>query len=303
VSRIMELPVLDMQGVTVDSLAVSDHLLGVPMNEPVVHQAMLRQRANARQGTHSVKTRANVSGGGAKPWRQKGTGRARQGSIRAPHWRGGGIVFGPQTRSYRQRMPKKMRRLAIRCLLSDKFREERLAVLQELQFPEAKTKEMKQLLSTLNVSSSTLIVTREAEHSVVNSARNLPRVKTLPASNLNVLDLLNHDRLIMTVAAIRRAEELWTQEVALPEAEAPKRAAAPKAKRPAGSAATAETAPAEVEAAPPKRKRTVNPEAAAEAPKRVAALKAKRPAGSTAKKAAAKKPSTKGKPAGEKAGE
>ena len=319
-SRVMELPVLDMQGATVDSLAVSDHLFGVPMNAPVVHQAMLMQRANARQGTHSVKTRANVSGGGAKPWRQKGTGRARQGTIRAPHFRGGGVVFGPHPRSYRQRMPKKMRRLAIRCLLSDKFREERLAVLQELQIPQAKTKEMKQLLNTLNVFSSALIVTREAVSSVVSSARNLPQVKTLPAANLNVLDLLNHDRLIMTVAAIRRAEELWTQEAAPPEAEAPP----PKRRRTVKPQAAAAEAPEQT--ATPKRRRTVKPEAAAveapetattpkrrravkpqaataEAPEQAATPRSKRSAASTARKGTSRRASTKGKPSGERAQE
>jgi len=278
VSKAIDLPVLDMQGDTVATLAVSDYLFGVPMNTAVVHQAMLMQRANARQGTHSVKTRADVSGGGAKPWRQKGTGRARQGSIRSPQWRGGGIVFGPHPRSYRQRMPKKMRRLAIRCLLSDKVREERLAILQELQFPQAKTREMKQFLDTLNVSSSILIVTPEATKPVVDSARNLPHVKTLPAANLNVLDLLNHDRLIMTVAAIRKAEELWDPETTLAEVEAsplptPKRKRTVKPK-----AATTETAPTEAEvlkkAAAPKRKRSVSSTAATEAPKKGASKRA-----------------------------
>ena len=286
-SKAIDLPVLDMQGDTVATLAVSDYLFGVPMNAAVVHQAMLMQRANARQGTHSVKTRADVSGGGAKPWRQKGTGRARQGSIRSPQWRGGGIVFGPHPRSYRQRMPKKMRRLAIRCLLSDKVREERLAILQELQFPQAKTREMKQFLDTLNVSSSILIVTPEATKPLVDSARNLPQVKTLPAANLNVLDLLNHDRLIMTVAAIRKAEELWDPETTLAEVEASP-LPTPKRKRPASSAATAEAT--EKAAATPKRKRTVKPEAAAteaapaeaEVLKKAPAPKRKRPASSAA---------------------
>ena len=299
VSKAIDLPVLDMQGDTVATLAVSDYLFGVPMNTAVVHQAMLMQRANARQGTHSVKTRADVSGGGAKPWRQKGTGRARQGSIRSPHFRGGGVVFGPHPRSYRQRMPKKMRRLAIRCLLSDKVREERLAILQELQFPQAKTREMKQFLDTLNVSSSILIVTPEATKPVVDSARNLPQVKTLPAANLNVLDLLNYDRLIMTVAAIRKAEALWDPETTLAEVEASP-LPTPKRKRPASSAATAEAtektappkrkravkpaatateaAPAEAETAPPKRKRTVKPAATATeaAPAEAKAAPAKR---------------------------
>lgn len=289
VSKAMELPVLDMQGDTVATLAVSDYLFGVPMNTPVVHQAMLMQRANARQGNHSVKTRANVSGGGAKPWRQKGTGRARQGSIRSPHFRGGGVVFGPHPRSYRQRMPKKMRRLAIRCLLSDKVREERLAIFQELQFPQARTREMKQFLDTLNVSSSALIVTPEATESVVNSARNLPQVKTLPAANLNVLDLLNHDRLIMTVAAIRKAEALWD----------PEKAAAPRRKRPAGSAATVE-AP---ETAAPKKRRSAGSAATAEAPEKAALPKRRRTTTSTARKGASRRAAPKEEPTQEPSGE
>ena len=240
----MELPVLDMQGETVGTLEVSDYLFGVPMNGPVVHQAMVRQRANARRGTSNTKTRAQVSGGGAKPRPQKSTGRARQGTIRAPHFRGGGVVFGPHPRSYRQRMPKKMRRLAIRCLLSDKVREERLAILQELHLPQAKTREMVRLLDTLKVSSSTLIVTPEAEQSVVLSAKNLPNVKTLPTSNLNVLDLLDHDRLIITVGGIRKAEEMWAPDGPGTEVKATPKAtsrAAPRRRHPAKASAKAST--------------------------------------------------------------
>ena len=209
----MELPVRNMQGDAVGTVEVSDYLFAVPMNTAVVHQAMVMQQANGRRGTSSTKTRAQVSGGGAKPRPQKGTGRARQGSIRAPHFRGGGIVFGPHVRSYRQRMPKKMRRLAIRCLLSEKVREERLAVLEELHLPQPKTQEMRRLLETLQVSSTALVVSPGVERTVVLSARNLQEIKTLPASSLNVLDLLSYDQLIMTVAAIRKAEEIWTGEV------------------------------------------------------------------------------------------
>ncbi len=191
------------------TLEVSDLLFGVSMNRSVVHQAMVRQRANGRQGTSSTKTRAAVSGGGAKPRPQKHSGRSRQGTIRAPQWRGGGIVFGPTPRNLRLRMPKKMRRLAIRCLLSDKARGDRLTLLQALALSEVKTREMKEVLSSLHATSSVLLVTPETDQNVVLSARNLERVKTLPANNLNVLDILEHDRLIMTVDAVRRAEELW----------------------------------------------------------------------------------------------
>ena len=205
----MQLSVQNMQGDAVGTLEVSDYLFDVPMNSFVVHQAMVMHRANARQGTSATKTRGQVAGGGAKPRPQKHTGRARQGTVSAPHYRGGGVVFGPHPRSYRQRMPKKMRRLAIRCLLSEKVRENNLAVLQDLQIPQAKTQEMKRLLDTLEISSSVLIVTHEVESSVVTSARNLQRVKTMPASNINVLDLLTYDRLVMTMEAIHKAEEVW----------------------------------------------------------------------------------------------
>ena len=205
----MQLPVVDTQGATVGTLEVSDLLFDVPMNRSVVQQAMIRQLANARQGTSSTKTRAQVSGGGAKPRPQKHSGRSRQGTIRAPHWRGGGIVFGPHPRGFLQRIPKKMRRLAIRCLLSDKVREDRLTLMQALDLPQARTKEMKHILESLGATTSVLLVTPQKDETVVLSARNLERVKTLPAPNLNTLDLLNHDRLIMTVDAVRKAEELW----------------------------------------------------------------------------------------------
>ena len=244
----MQLSVHNMQGDAVGTLEVSDYLFDVPMNTSVVHQAMVMHRANARQGTSNTKTRALVSGGGAKPRPQKHTGGARQGTIRAPHFRGGGVVFGPHPRSYRQRMPKKMRRLAIRCLLSEKVRENSLAVLQELQIPQAKTQEMKRLLDTLEISSSVLIVTHEVESSVVASARNLQQVKTMPASNLNVLDLLSYDRLIMTMGAIHKAEEVWaggaTQQEMVTTSKAPTRKRSPR-KPAASKRAKKETSSAE----------------------------------------------------------
>ena len=223
------------------TLEVSDLLFGVAMNRSVVHQAMVRQRANGRQGTSSTKTRAEVSGGGAKPRPQKHSGRSRQGSIRSPQWRGGGIVFGPTPRSYRQRMPKKMRRLAIRCLLSDKAREDRLTLLQSLVLPEVKTSGMKEVLSSLEATSSVLLVTPLTDQNVVLSARNLERVKTLPANNLNVLDILEHDRLIMTVDAVRRVEELWGGGVTPAEVVSIEKPAAakPPAKRRVASGTTA----------------------------------------------------------------
>ena len=205
----MNIVVKDIKGTQVGTLEVSDYLFEAPMNAPVVHQAMVRQLANARQGTSAVKTRAQVSGGGAKPRPQKGTGRSRQGTIRAPHFAGGGVVFGPTDRRFRQDMPKKMRRLAIRCLLSDKAQASKLTLVSAMDFESHKTKEMNSTLQALGIGSSTLIVTGERDHNVVLSARNLKKIKTLPAANINVLDLLNHESLLMTVEAIHKVEEMW----------------------------------------------------------------------------------------------
>ncbi len=205
----MQLSIVNMEGTQMGTLDVSDVLFGVPMNIAVVHQAMVWQRANARQGTSSTKTRGQVSGGGIKPRPQKHSGRSRQGSIRAPQWRHGGIVFGPSPRSYRQRLPKKMRRLAIRCLLSEKVRADQLTVLQALELPQPKTKEMQRILAALGATSKVLLVTPQRDEMVVMSARGLQKVKTLPAPNLSVLDILDCDRLVMTVDAVRMIEELW----------------------------------------------------------------------------------------------
>ncbi|MEK7873232.1 MAG: 50S ribosomal protein L4 [Chloroflexota bacterium] len=213
----MELQVRNLTGETVGSIQVSDELLGVPLNEAVVHQAMVRQQANQRTGTHATKTRGNVSGGGKKPWPQKGTGRARAGSTRSPLWRHGGVVFGPHPRSYRQRMPRKMRQLALRCLLSAKALEERLIVVENLNVP-PKTKEMSKTLTTLGVRRSALVVTPDASRDVALAIGNLPGFKALAAPYLNVLDLLKHDYLVMTVDAIRRAEQMWAPAAAAPGA-------------------------------------------------------------------------------------
>ncbi|MBI4202593.1 MAG: 50S ribosomal protein L4 [Chloroflexi bacterium] len=205
----MQLPLYDTSGATVGTVEVSDLLFNVPMHTAVVHQAMVRQLANKRQGTSDTKTRAEVSGGGIKPRPQKHSGKSRQGSIRSPQWRHGGVVFGPHPRSYHQRMPKKMRRQAIRCLLSDKVSEQKLMVVQSLELPDAKTRAMTGILHALNINSSVLLVTPQKDDSIVRSARNLEKVTTLPATDLNVVDLLHHDHLVMTVDAVRRAEALW----------------------------------------------------------------------------------------------
>lgn len=200
-------------------MEVSESLFDVPMNQALVHQIAVAHMANARQGTSATKTRGMVSGGGAKPWRQKHTGRARQGSNRSPQWRGGGIVFGPHPRDYSQRIPKKMNRGAIRCLLSQKAREEKLLVINEFQLAQAKTRDMVRLLANLRITASVLIVTHSPQMDVILSARNIGRVKTIPAPQLNTLDLLNHDRVIMTAEAVRKAEELWASAPTKAEAE------------------------------------------------------------------------------------
>ena len=205
----MKLEVKNMSGAVVDSIEALDDLFDTPMNSALVHQVMVGQLANKRQGTAKVKTRSEVAGGGAKPRPQKYTGRARQGSIRSPHWRGGGIVFGPAPRSYRQRTPKRMKRQAIKIVLSDKAREQQLLVLDGFRLTEAKTKQMAQALTALQVESSVLLVDDGMNADVVRAARNIPRVRTLPVSLLNVVDLLNANKVVMTVDAVRRAEELW----------------------------------------------------------------------------------------------
>ena len=207
----MQVPVYSLAGEVVKHIEVSDRVFAVPFNEPVVHQAMVRQQANARQGTASTKTRGEVSGSTKKLFRQKHTGFARAGSRKSPLRRGGGVVFGPKPRSYRQAMPKKMRQLALRCMFSVKLRDGELKVLEELKLAEPKTKEMARILAVLGVDSSALIVTGEPEANVVKSARNLPRVKILPASLLNVVDILSCKVLVMTEAAVRKAERLWEE--------------------------------------------------------------------------------------------
>lgn len=217
----MQVSVYNLAGEVIDHIEISEQVFGVPFNEAVVHQAMLRQQANARQGTASTKTRSEVSGSTRKLFKQKGTGNARAGSIKSPLRPGGGILFGPKPRDYRQAMPKKMRRLALRCVLSAKARDQELVVLEGLSFEQPKTKEMVKILEALEVESSALIVTDKAEESVVKSARNLSGVKTMPAGLLNVVDILSYKMLLMTVAAVRKAEELWGKELSKEGSNAP----------------------------------------------------------------------------------
>ena len=210
----MQVPVYSMAGEVVKHIDISDDVFALPVNEAVVHQAVVRQLANARQGTASTKTRSEVAGSKQKMFRQKHTGRARAGSIRSPLRRGGGVTFGPKPRSYRQAMPKKMRRLALRCILSAKAGGKELMVLDELRLEEPKTKEMVKILAALGIEDSALIATGEPIENVVKSARNLPRVKTIPANLLNVVDITSHKMLLLTEAAVRQVEQLWGKEAA-----------------------------------------------------------------------------------------
>ncbi len=205
----MQVPVYSLTGEVVEHIELSDQVFAIPLNEGVLHQAMVRQRANARQGTHSTKTRGEVSGSTRKLFRQKGTGSARAGSRRSPLRRGGGITFGPKPRSYRTAMPKKMRQLALRCALSAKARDKELKVLKELKLEEPKTKKMMEILTALGVNSTALVVTPEPENNIIKSARNLQGIKTMPANLLNVIDILSHKMLLMSVTAVRKAEQLW----------------------------------------------------------------------------------------------
>lgn len=202
----MQVPLFNQAGKKIGTTELRDDIFAIEPNRAVMHQALVRQLANARQGTSDTKTRAQVSGGGSKPWRQKGTGRARQGSIRAPHWRHGGVAFGPTPRSYHQRMPKKMRRLALRSALSAKAAEGQIRVIEDLKLDAPKTREMEALLGNLSIPSSALIILPEANPVIQKSAANIPDLKTLRAQYLNVRDLLGYDFVVMSLGAVKAIE-------------------------------------------------------------------------------------------------
>jgi len=201
--------VYSLNGEVVDQIELSHAIFDLPFNEAVVHQAMARQLANRRQGTASTKTRGEVRGSTGKLYPQKHTGRARRGDIKSPLLRGGGIVFGPKPRTYHQLMPKKMRRLALKCLLSAKVREGNIKLVQELNFKEPKTKDLLDVLSSLGIDSSTLILTAQSTPNVVKAAANLPKVKVLTSALINVLDLLSYEMVVATVPAIHNIEQIW----------------------------------------------------------------------------------------------
>lgn len=200
--------VVNQTGSAAGEIELNDLVFGIEPNEAVLFEALVQQRASLRQGNHKVKSRAEVAGGGRKPWRQKGTGRARQGSIRSPQWRGGGIVFGPTPRSYSYKLPKKVRRLALRSALSSKVRDEEMVVLEALTFDAPKTKEFTKVLKDLSISKKALFVTADLDETVALSARNIPGISVVTANGINVLDLVGHDQLIVTKDAVKKIEEV-----------------------------------------------------------------------------------------------
>ncbi|UOQ44618.1 50S ribosomal protein L4 [Halobacillus salinarum] len=199
---------LNQSGSNVGDIELNDAVFGIEPNTHVLNETVLMQRASMRQGTHKVKGRSEVSGGGRKPWRQKGTGRARQGSIRAPQWVGGGTVFGPTPRKYSYSMPKKVRRLALKSAYSSKVKEDNIVVLESLSLDAPKTKEVVNILKALDVNEKALIVTAEKDENVILSSNNLPTVKTLTVDQVSVLDLLTHDKLILTKDAAEKVGEV-----------------------------------------------------------------------------------------------
>ena len=201
--------VYDIKGKKVSDIELADSVFGIEPNENIVHAVLVNYLANQRQGTQSTKTRAEVRGGGKKPWRQKGTGRARQGSIRAPQWIKGGIALGPKPRSYKYTVNKKEKRLAIKSVLSSKVIEKELTVVDKLELKEIKTKSMVKALTALKVEGKTLIIVPEKNTNVVMSARNIEGVKTSTANNINVFDLLKYNNLILPVDTVKKLEEVY----------------------------------------------------------------------------------------------
>ena len=204
-----KIDVYDIKGKKVSDVELAESVFGIEPNETIVHSVLVNYLANQRQGTQSTKTRAEVRGGGKKPWRQKGTGRARQGSIRAPQWIKGGIALGPKPRSYKYTVNKKEKRLAIKSVLSSKVIEKELTVVDKLELKEIKTKSMVKALTALKVEGKTLIIVPEKNTNVVMSARNIEGVKTITANNINVFDLLKYNNLILPVDTVKKLEEVY----------------------------------------------------------------------------------------------
>ena len=200
--------VFNMSGSEVGSIELNDSIFAVEVNTHVMHQAVVQYLANKRQGTQSALTRAEVRGGGRKPWRQKGTGRARQGSTRSPQWTGGGVVFAPKPRDYSFKLNKKVKRLALKSALTTKVNDGKFVVVDEINLPEMKTKEMVKVLNNFNVNKS-LVVLEDANEKAVVAARNIPTVKTASVSTINVYDILKYDSVVVTKAAVEKIEEVY----------------------------------------------------------------------------------------------
>ena len=200
--------VYNMEGKEVGTRELNDAIFGVEVNEHLVHMAVVQHLANKRQGTQKAKTRSEVSGGGRKPWRQKGTGHARQGSIRAPQWKGGGVVFAPVPRDYSFKMNKKEKRAALKSVLTSKVQDNKLIVLDELKLDEIKTKDFKKVMDNLKVEKA-MVVIADQDEKVILSARNLPKVDTAVAENINVYDVLKGDTLVLTKDAVAKIEEVF----------------------------------------------------------------------------------------------
>ncbi|NLC17781.1 MAG: 50S ribosomal protein L4 [Clostridiales bacterium] len=200
--------VYNIEGKQVGTMELNDAVFGVEINEHLVHMAVVQQLANKRQGTQSAKTRAEVSGGGRKPWRQKGTGHARQGSIRAPQWKGGGVVFAPKPRDYSFKMNKKEKALAIKSALTSRVNESKFYVIDNLTLDEIKTKKMKAVLDNLNLKKALIVLDKKNEN-VELSARNLPKVRTILANSINVYDILKYDAMVLTKDAVAQIEEVY----------------------------------------------------------------------------------------------
>ena len=204
-----KIDVYNIEGKKVSDIELADSVFGIEPNEKIVHSVLVNYMANQRQGTSNTKTRAEVSGGGRKPWKQKGTGRARQGSIRAPHWVGGGIALGPKPRSYSYKLNKKERRLAIKSCLSSKVIENELTVVDKFEFNAIKTKEVAKMLNSLKLEGKTLILLPEKNEIIQKSARNIKGVKTLSVNTINAYDLVNYKNLVVTLDTVKRLEEVY----------------------------------------------------------------------------------------------
>ena len=270
----MEYPVINQQGATIRTIELDDSVFDVPMNQTLLHQALVIYQGNKRQGTSDTKTRAQVSGGGRKPWIQKHTGRARQGSIRSPQWRHGGVVFGPHPRDYRKALPRRMRRQALKCALSERVRQGNLICLDSLDTLNGKTKSMTNLLANLGITGSTIIVTVDPQEMVFRAGHNLPKIWTTPVNLLNANDLLSRQTVVMTVDAMLKVEEMWAAPLShrqrrLAQAEESLVAAgvpaaenvSAEATAPEAASPEAATGDSETTAAPRRRRRTTTPKA------------------------------------------